>query len=266
MKRLFLAAFVILAAKAGAQATASPQVRTFTIKAPQLETSKRIWLYLPQTYASSDKKYPVLYMHDAQNLFDKSTSFAGEWRVDETLDSLRAQAVVVGIEHGNEKRMDELTPYANVKYGGGKADAYLAFIVETLKPHIDSVYRTKPDAKHTAIMGSSLGGLVSFYAALKYPAVFGKAGIFSPSFWFSKEIYAYAERTPEVASKLYFLCGDDESDDIDMAADVDEMYDIISRKVKNPKKQLCKKVIKGGKHNEKLWRENFADAYLWLFK
>ena len=90
------------------QNTASKQVSTFSIEAPQLHTTKKIWIYLPKNYETSQKKYPVIYMHDAQNLFDAKTSFVGEWNVDEKLDSLNAQVIVVGIEHGNEKRMEEL--------------------------------------------------------------------------------------------------------------------------------------------------------------
>lgn len=122
-------------------------------------------------------------MHDGQNLFDDKTAFAGEWRVDETLDSLKAEVIIVGIESSNEKRMDELTPYQNEKYGGGKADAYLDFIVTTLKPYIDTNYRTKTGKMNTAIAGSSLGGLVSYYAILKYPKNLWKSSYFFAFFF-----------------------------------------------------------------------------------
>lgn len=247
-----------------AQSTASQQVSTFMADAPQLQTQKKIWMYLPKDYATSTKKYPVVYMHDAQNLFDARTSFVGEWNVDETLDSLNAQIIVVGIEHGNDKRIDELTPYRNEKYGGGKADAYLDFIVNTLKPEIDKKYRTKASGKNTTIMGSSLGGLVSFYAVLKYPEVFGKAGIFSPSFWYTAAIYDVAQQSGKIKAKLYFLCGDDE--DENMVPDMKRMETIVLQKNGNCKKRLTETIVKGGKHNEKLWRENFAKAYLWLVK
>lgn len=155
-------------------------------------------------------------MHDAQNLFDSKTSYAGEWNVDEKLDSINAQIIVVGIEHGNDKRMEELTPFKNEKYGGGNADAYLQFIVKTLKPEIDRTYRTKTKTKNknTIIMGSSLGGLVSFYAVLKYPEIFGKAAVFSPSFWFSNKIYAFANENKKLKTKIFFMCGDNESEDM----------------------------------------------------
>jgi len=244
------------------ESTASKQVSTFTIEAPQLQTSKKIRTYLPKNYTTSNKKYPVIYMHDAQNLFDAKTSYVGEWNVDEKLDSLNAQVIVVGIEHGNDKRIDELTPYKNEKYGGGKADSYLEFIVNTLKPEIDKKYRTKSNAKNTVIMGSSLGGLTSYYAALKYPDVFGKAAVFSPSFWFSNDIYTLTENTKKVKTKIYLLCGDNEGEGV--VSDLNKMEKLLSQKRCNCLNLTKKEIIKGGQHNEKLWRDNFVNAYLWL--
>lgn len=255
--------FLWIIANGNAQeSTASKNVSTFTIEAPQLKTTKKIWIYLPENYSASTKKYSVIYMHDAQNLFDAKTSYVGEWNVDEKLDSLKAPVIVVGIEHGNDKRIDELTPYKNEKYGGGNADNYVDFIVKTVKPYIDKNYRTKTKPKNTTIMGSSLGGLVSYYAILKYPEVFGKAGVFSPSFWFSNEIYTFAEKAPKIKTKIYFLCGDKESDD--MVKDVARMEKLL-----DTKRCYClhlnkTTIVKGGEHNEKLWRDGFVKALLWL--
>jgi predicted alpha/beta superfamily hydrolase len=247
------------------QKTDTERYKTFTLNAPQLETQKKIWVYLPKEYEKSSQKYPVIYMHDGQNLFDAKTSYVGEWNVDETLDSINAKVIVVGIEHGGKKRIDELTPFPHAKYGGGKADLYLDFLVNTLKPHIDKTYRTKTNTRNTAIFGSSLGGLISFYAAIKYPNVFGKVGCFSPAFWINRdEITDLMQKTDKFKTKIYFLCGDNEGD----AAIVPDMENVV--KWVNSKRCECKKlnksvVIKGGQHNEKLWRENFKNAYLWLF-
>ena len=247
------------------QSTASKQVSNFSIEAPQLKTTKNIWVYLPKNYENSTKKFPVIYMHDAQNLFDKTTSYAGEWNIDETLDSLNAEVIVIGIENGGEKRMEELTPFKNEKYGGGNANNYLDFTVNTLKPFVDKTYRTKSDAKNTCIFGSSLGGLISYYALLKYPKIFGKAGIFSPSFWFNrKEIFELTDKTKKLKSKIYFLCGDNEGD-VDVIKDLNFIENKINT-IRCSCKMLNKKIIvKGGQHNEKLWREGFKKAYLWLF-
>ena len=259
---LLLVLFFVLTNTTAQESTASKQVSTFTIEAPQLHTTKKIWVYLPKNYKNSQKKYSVLYMHDAQNLFDSKTSYVGEWNVDEKLDSINAQLIVIGIEHGNDKRMEELTPFQNDKYGGGNANAYLKFIVKTLKPQIDKKYRTKVKKKNTLIMGSSLGGLVSYYAILKYPQVFGKAGVFSPSFWFSDKIFDLVENTKKIKSKVYFLCGDNESEH--MVTDLNKMERLL-----NTKRCYClnlneKKIVKGGQHNEKLWRDGFTNAILWL--
>lgn len=212
------------------QSTATKQVSNFLIEVPQLHTTKIIWVYLPKNYETSKKKYPVMYMHDAQNLFDAKTSLVGEWNIDEKLDSLKAQVIIIGIEHGNEKRIEELTPYKNEKYGGGNANNYLEFIVKILKPEIDSKYRTKTNSRNTAIMGSSLGGLLSYYAVLKYPETFGKAAIFSPSFWFNrKEIIELTNNTPMLKTKIYFLCGDNEGD-ADVITDLNTIDELISEK------------------------------------
>lgn len=259
---LFLFFFITVSAQVS---SASKQVSTFTIEAPQLKTTKKIWVYLPKNYSESAKKYPVIYMHDAQNLFDAKTSYAGEWNVDETLDSINAQVIIIGIEHGNEKRMEELTPFKHEKYNGGKADKYLEFIVKTLKPKVDSSYRTKSNTKNTAVIGSSLGGLVSFYAALKYPDVFGKVGCFSPAFWFNrKEMNDLMARTNDFNTKVYFLCGDNEGD-ADVINDMETVEHWVNTKRCECKNLNKKVIVKGGQHNEKLWRENFKNAYLWLF-
>lgn len=258
---LLLALFLFSANQINAQSRYS----TFEIDAPQLQTKKKIWVYLPLNYEKTTKKYPVIYMHDAQNLFDTIASFGGEWNIDETLDSLKAKVIVIGIEHGNEKRFEELTPYKNEKRGGGNANAYLEFIVKTLKPQIDSTYRTKTNARNTCIWGSSLGGLVSFYAALQYPDVFGKVGCFSPAFWINKEeIFQKMENTPNFNTKIYLLCGDKENKE-NMVANMEEMETLINSKRCECKKLNKSVIVKDGEHNEKLWRNAFAKAYLWLF-
>jgi predicted alpha/beta superfamily hydrolase len=245
------------------ESTASKQVSSFSLESPQLHSTKKIWLYLPKNYSTSTKKYPVIYMHDAQNLFDAKTSFVGEWNIDEKLDSLNAQVIVVGIET-TDKRTEELTPFKNLKHGGGNSDAYLDFIVNTLKPDIDTKFRTKTNARNTIMIGSSLGGLTSFYALLKYPKVFGKAGVFSPAFWFNRtELVDLMKQTKDFDAKIYFLHGDNEGDP-DMIPDLNQMEYLVNTKRCECKKLNKKVLIKGGQHNEKLWRDGFVKAYLWL--
>lgn len=265
MRAALLLPFLFLAAASlFAQGTASPRVSAFSIEAPQLQDSRKIWVYLPQSYENKAKRhYPVLYMCDGQNLFDATTAFAGEWEVDETLDRLRAEVIVIGIEHGGAKRLEELTPFPNDRYGGGKADAYLDFVVHTLKPYVDAHYRTKPGRRHTAIWGSSLGGLTAFYAAVKHPDVFGKAGVFSPAFWFSDAIFELAQQQDVIRTKIVLLCGDAESDE--MVPDMHRMARLLDTKRCYCEHLTKEIVVSGGKHNESLWREGFRQTFGWLF-
>lgn len=256
-------AILFLCLSVNAQNTASANISVFELPAPQLDTLKTIRIYLPESYASSTSCYPVLYMHDAQNLFNKETSYVGEWEVDEYLDSLATkEVIVVGIDHGNAKRIDELTPFKNEKYGGGNGNAYLQFITQTLKPYIDKKYRTYSEREHTSIIGSSLGGLISFYAALEYPDTFGKIGVFSPSFWYSDKIYEKAkEVTINKDTKFYFLAGTEE--DENLISEIEKMLEILREKGVEDK-NIAVKYIEGGKHNEALWSKNFPEAFEWL--
>jgi predicted alpha/beta superfamily hydrolase len=235
---------------------------------PQLNRTRRIWGYFPPDYGmNTTEYYPVLYMHDGQNLFDDSTSFAGEWHVDETLNDLQTQGhnvpIVIGIENGGEERINELTPWSHVLYGGGDGDLYMQFIVETLKPYIDSHYRTLPEREQTGIMGSSLGGLISHYGILKYQDVFSKAGIFSPSYWFSDSIWQFTrEAGHQDTMRIYQMCGGAEGQ-----GTINDMMDMQDSLLANgfSEEELNLSVIPGGEHNEALWSEDFGNAYLWLF-
>ncbi|MDX1284592.1 MAG: glycoside hydrolase family 31 protein, partial [Draconibacterium sp.] len=244
-------------------------------KIPQLDRERKIWVYLPPNYKTSNKSFPVVYMHDGQNLFDAKTSYSGEWEVDETLNRLfkekRVELIVVGIDNGSDKRLDEYSPWKNTKYGGGEGDKYVDFIVNTLKPYVDSNYKTLKGKESTAIIGSSMGGLISYYAALEYPNVFGKAGIYSPSFWFSPESISFATINDKIQdSKLYFLSGGKEGGNTafnEINQTVKDMNTVVEV-LKNqgiPSKNMYTKVVPDGEHNEKLWRESFEETILWLF-
>jgi len=245
--------------------TASANVHIISEKfdMPQLNRQRRVWIYLPPGYALSRKKYPVIYMHDGQNLFDEFTSGYGEWGVDEIMDKMPAaeQSIIVGIDHGGDYRITEYDPYDS-KYGKGRGSDYIDFLAKTLKPYIDKNYRTKKDAQHTTIAGSSMGGLISMYAVLKYPDVFGNGGIFSPAFWIAPPIFQYAQQQQLSAkSRFYFVCGDSEDDT--MVADMKKMADIIQAKGIS-RQNIPTVIIKGAKHNEKQWNGDFPDFYHWL--
>ncbi|TXD49961.1 alpha/beta hydrolase [Polaribacter sp. IC073] len=227
---------------------------------------RAIWLYLPPNYYSSKEKYAVIYMHDAQNLFDNKTSFVGEWEIDETLNTLYQKTkkgfIVVGINNTKE-RMDEYSPWIHEKYGGGNGDNYLKMIVEELKPIIDKKYRTKPTAEFTGIIGSSMGGLISFYGGLKYPEVFGKIGALSTSFWFSEKVQDFAsEKGNQKNTKLYFLVGGKEGDT--MVPDTENMAKLLVEKG-FPKENIQTKIVAEGKHTESFWKAEFLETITFLF-
>jgi predicted alpha/beta superfamily hydrolase len=156
---------------------------------PELHNTRDILVWLPPGYRESDKHCPVVYMHDGQNLFDERTSNAGEWRVDETLTELNQEgmrAIVVGIPNIGERRFFEYNPYNSMLEDDhrGQGKEYLSFIIHTVKPLIDSDFRTLPGPESTGIAGSSMGGLISLYAILVHPEVFGLCGALSTAFWF----------------------------------------------------------------------------------
>jgi len=230
---------------------------------PQLNRTRRVWIYLPSDYSGSKKNYPVLYMHDGQNVFDDLTSFAGEWNVDETLDALgkhSEEMIVIAIDHGGSKRINEYCPYDMEKFGEGEGDKYVDFLVKTLKPFIDKNYRTLKNKQNTFIAGSSMGGLISMYAILKYPRVFGGAGIFSPAFSVGPKIYDDIEaKGARVNSKIYFYCGAEEGET--MVPDTERAFSEMRKVSKS--KMVCV-IRQDGKHSESVWKEEFPLFYLWL--
>ncbi len=239
------------------------------MRIPQLKRVRRIWIYLPPDYSSSGKRYPVLYMHDGQNLFFNETSFLGEWGIDESLNKISAQqkkcCIVVGIDNGGQKRLDEYTPWNNPKHGGGEADKYVQFIVETLKPKIDSSFRTLKNRENTAIGGCSLGGLVTLYAGTKYNDVFSKLLVFSPALWINDSLICdfVQKKDFEPNTKIYIVTGGNEGEE--MINDNKKIEKILKEKGFTDK-NLKSLIVPGGYHNEIFWRKEFPDAFLWLFE
>ncbi|APY01359.1 TIM-barrel domain-containing protein [Lacinutrix venerupis] len=262
-------------AKEASTASKNVSIISETFNIPQLNRKRRVWIYLPPDYNTSKQDYPVVYMHDGQNIFDAKTSGYGEWNVDETLDKLfkdNLKLIVVGVDNGTSKRLDEYSPWVNNKYGGGEGEAYVNFIVNTLKPYIDTNYNTKKDRTNTAIFGSSMGGLISHYAALKHPTVFGKVGVYSPAFWFAPEVHPFTKSHANLQNtKMYFLAGGKEGEKAgydEISQTVTDMNSITSILKNNgfPEKNIQSKVVPEGKHNEALWSTNFAEAITWLFE
>jgi predicted alpha/beta superfamily hydrolase len=200
-------------------------------------------------------------MHDGQNIFDASTGFAGEWGVDECLDTLKKKCIVVGIDHGGNKRLVEYNPYNTNLFGKGEGKLYVEFLVKTLKPFIDSHYRTRKESKYTFIAGSSMGGIISYYAALKYPGVFSAAGVFSPAFHISKkdfldEVNADNKKIP---ARMFFVCGEAES-----ASMVPDMKEIATLTLnKHAVKEIVFSVPEA-RHTESFWQQQLPAFLKWL--
>ena len=251
--------------------TASPQVKIIdtAFDIPQLNRKRRIWMYLPKTYASSSKTYPVMYMNDGQNLFNEQTAAFGEWGVDEILDSIQKangkECIIVGIDNGGDKRLSEYAPYnfeSNKKKITAEGKQYVDFIASTLKPFIDSKYRTKKAAENTFIAGSSMGAVISLYAMMQYPQVFGGAGIFSPAFWTCKDLFVDAATFKNTTLfKIYFYCGYKEGKD--MVDDMNKMADVFANKVNI---KMYRTTTEFGQHSEKYWHKEFAEFYNWMLK
>jgi predicted alpha/beta superfamily hydrolase len=233
---------------------------------PQLKRVRRVWIYLPENYETY--RYPVLYMHDGQNVFDDAASYAGEWGVDEFLDSVKLKScIVVAVDHGGAKRINEYCPYdmsagpSGEKFGKGEGNEYVDFLVKTLKPFIDKNYHTLKDKSHTFIAGSSMGGLISMYAVLKYPKVFGGAGVFSPAFWISgpKIFDDIKAKGKNVNSKIYFYGGKQEGET--MVPDMLKAFEMMSKASKSKMETVIRD---DGKHNEARWRIEFPLFYRWI--
>lgn len=234
---------------------------------PLLDRQRTVRLYLPPSYGQGTRRYPVAYMHDGQNLFDDATSYAGEWGVDETLNASAArgglEAIVVGVDNGGTLRMTELNPFDHPRFGKGEGEAYVGFIVEVLKPWIDSHYRTLAGPEHTAVIGSSMGGLISDYAIHRHPGVFGRAGVLSPAYWTAPAIYDYAGAHPLPAgSRVYFSMGEREGESA--IPDVQRMHTLMAGQRAEPG-AVTLHIVPGASHNEAAWRTELPLVLDFLF-
>ena len=236
---------------------------------PSLQRNRRIWVYKPKDYETSGEAYPVIYMHDGQNLFDETTAFGAEWGVDETLDVEKGKVLIIGIENGAEHRMSEYMLHDHPDHGEAEGAKYLQDITGILKPFVDSVLRTKADPQFTCICGSSMGGLISLYAGLYFPHIFGSVGVLSPALWLDAPgVYNEAQ---EIANKhrdqlegsprqrWYFYAGALESET--MVAEVASMVMIMRQ---DPALEVTYQLDAAGIHDEAVWKDYFPNLYQWF--
>ncbi len=227
-----------------------------------LKRQRTTRILLPAAYYRyPEKRFPVLYMLDGQNLFDVSTSFGRPWNIIQTMDNLpyKDQCIVVGIDHGEHFRGSEYLPHHHHKhYHHGEADIFLDFIIQELKPKVDQYLRTINDHTNTMIAGSSMGGLLSFYAATRRSDIFGKAGVFSPSFWIYPPVLVIK---PAQFSKIYIMGSRTESKG--MAHTLKKTYHEL-KEAGYPEENVRVVIKDRGKHNEILWGQQFGPMLQWL--
>ena len=241
---------------------------TFGLALPALGVDRTVRVYLPPDYADcKDCRYPVVYFMDGQNVFDAATSYAGEWGADEVLDGLHEKhglaVIAVAIDHGGEARMQELSVWSNPEFAPAKGEAYLADLIGAVKPAVDVRYRTQTDPAATVIAGSSMGGLMAHAAVMRHPGVFGRALVFSPSYWFSPAIAHETAITPlQPGQRVYVYVGGSEGDD--MQSDAEAMA--VRWKATLPATSALQfaAAAKAG-HNEAAWRTALPDALCWSF-
>jgi predicted alpha/beta superfamily hydrolase len=238
-----------------------------------LPADRDVIVYLPPDYRrDATVRYPVLYMHDGQNLFDRETAFNDvEWQVDEAVEGLIARGevaplIIVGVYNVGDYRMDEYTPTRDESHGaGGKAHLYGRMLVDGLKPFIDRLYRTLPGPEHTAIGGSSLGGLVSLHLALRYPHVFSRVAALSPAVWWGdltivREVRALACKPP---LRIWLDAGTAEAPRV--IDDARQLRDALVAKGWTPGDDLAYTEAEGAGHDELAWGSRMPDVLRFLF-
>jgi predicted alpha/beta superfamily hydrolase len=231
---------------------------------PGLNRERTLRVYLPPSYTQQpSKRYPVIYFHDGQNLFDDATSYAGEWGVDETLDTLAAQvgfeAIAVGIDNGAERRMQELNPWDHPRFGLGEGEAYLAFVADTVKPWIDAQFRTQADRASTALAGSSMGGLITLAGLCLHRGSFGLGLVMSPSLWVAPQALDLVKKQSWPAgTRVYIYAGGRE--DRDMVANAERLHRLIVQPAVS-----ALRVNENGQHNEATWRAELPAALRFAF-
>jgi predicted alpha/beta superfamily hydrolase len=253
--------------------TLTGDIRTHTdFHSRYLDNDRTVLVYLPPNYDSATAdRYPVLYLHDGQNVFDQATSFGDEWRVDETAQELITARriepiIVVGVYHTGDNRVDEYTPTpAPGGETGGHADDYGRMLVEELKPLIDANYKTLASAADTAMGGSSLGGLLTMYLGLRYPTTFGKLAVLSPSVWWDdrvilREVDEILERR---AQRIWLDAGTREGARV--IADSRRLRDALVANGWTLGEDLVYLEAAEGEHNERSWAARVGPVLEFLF-
>lgn len=237
------------------------------------DADRDIVVYLPPQYDEEPgRRFPVLYMHDGQNLFDPATAFAGQpWKVDDTAEKLiRAgeiePLIIVGIYNTGEKRIEEYTPAPDRKHAkGGRGKLYTRFLLEELKPFVDRSYRTLTDAPNTGIAGSSLGGLITLYIGLHHPEVFSRLGVMSPSVWWNRRMILRLVRSLKqpTGQKIWVDTGTREG--AEALRNVRDLRDLLVKKGWQEGENFAYLEDEGAGHDERAWGWRMANVLRFLY-
>lgn len=240
-----------------------------------MSTRRDLIVYVPPGYAESDLRHPVLYLQDGQNLFDPATAFGGQdWRADITADALVRSGeitppILVGIYNTGAKRLSEYTPTrCKRRHKGGKAARYAEMLAREIKPFIDHEYRTLKPAAHAAVGGSSLGGLVSLVAGLRYPRVFGALAVLSPSVWWDQRAIVQLVRETDVRPKprIWLDVGTAESEHAgEIVQDARTLRDALLDRGW-PETDVSYHEFEGADHSEAAWGHRFGAVLKYLFR
>lgn len=245
-----------------------------SLNSPELSHSREITVYVPPSLASGEDKarrYPVIYFHDGQNMFDDRTSYVGEWHADETLEKLAREGVetiAVGVPNAGVDRIEEYSPWRGKtgfgrKQAGGRGAVYLEWLVDAVKPLVDRSFPTRTDREGTGTMGSSLGGLISLYAAVKYPDLFGFIGAMSPSLrWHDYKIVDSFDDWKGPRPRLHIDMGGREFKGL--TSDLRRMRDVLTENGWAEGVDLSYIEDRYGRHHEDSWSRRLPDALRFL--
>lgn len=238
-----------------------------------LPTPRDLFIYLPECYAASpERSFPVLLMHDGQNLFDGELSYVhgSTWNVGSTADRLIADGqvspmLIVGIGNTGVERMAEYTPTADGQLGGGKGPLYARMLVEEILPMLAAQYRVLPGPANTGLAGSSLGGLISLAIALRYPHIFGKVGVVSPSLWWDDRVILRDVRSLGQHLPLRIWLDMGAAEGLRHVQNTNVLNRLLKDKGWQQGVDLDYRVFADGEHNEAAWAARFGDILRFLF-
>ena len=249
------------------------RLHNYSFHSEILPDDRILSVYLPPQYETeSDRRFPVFYLHDGQNLIDPQTSFGvgHTWRAGITADRTNqagtaAPMILVGIANTGLRRMAEYTPTRDYRLGGGEGYAYGRLLTEELKPFIDSHFRTFPNAEHSGLGGSSLGGLITLYIGLQFPEVFGKLAVMSPSVWWNqRSILGFvAEYESNFKPKIWLDIGTAEG--TRHVRDVELLHRRLIQQGWKPDQDLELLKVSEGVHSEDAWAARFDRVLEFLF-